>query len=267
MSIYRFLDEQIQGAAKETVYLLTDAKQVKQIQRVLRLEKQDVLEIIDGQGKLYRCKIEEIDRDSIKLKVLDTVQESQDSVKIKLEVALPLLKSDRFEFAIQKLTELGVSTISPIITSRSVVKQSEKHGNDFTSAPKYKRWMSISKEATEQSERMAPPLIKAPSEFEEYLISLSQNGPDHALSFICLAREEAPPLVDYFLKKNSIASPVTPRRNLRIIIGPEGGFTEIEIQKAKIAGCLPSNLGKTILRSETAAIAACTLAMNLGDFL
>lgn len=270
MTVYRFLNPRISGVSPGEHFLLSDIEQVKQIQKVLRLNKLDSLELIDGEGTLYICQITKLEKNSVTIKILETVQDAQEK-SLKVNVALPLLKSDRFEFALQKLTELGISTISPIITERSVVRLREKDKDNFSGSKKYKRWMSITREATEQSERFRPPVIEHPVKLEHFLISARQKKLDEAWKFICVARSKAPSLVDFLLKRTaekiSSASLVTPPDQIQIIIGPEGGFTEKEIVEAEAASYVSCNLGKSILRSETAAIAAGTIAVNLGEIL
>ena len=270
MTVYRFLNHRICGVLPGEHFLLTDSGQVKQIQKVLRLKKLDKIEVIDGTGTLYICQIDGFLKASLSLKILETVQEDEtDSLKV--GVALPLLKSDRFEIALQKLTEIGISTISPIITQRSIVRQREKYKTKFEESKKYKRWMSITSEATEQSERIRPPEIDLPVNFEHFLISSQKRGPSTTRKFICVARSGAPSLVDFLLnrteKKFSSASLATPPDPIQIIIGPEGGFTEDEIDQAEAAQFTSCNLGRSILRSETAAIVAGAIAMNLGEIL
>lgn len=279
MSRHRFIvDIESKGEAPKNIDL-TESRQIHQIRKVLRLSAGDRLDLIDGKGMLFTCSIEGIEKERIQLKVLETATEPPPD-RPAVHLICATIKNDKFELIVQKLTELGVERITPVQCRRSVVNfdldESESKTN-FKKSKRYQRWLSIRNEATEQSERFRPPTIDSPIDLEHFLMRLeeedraiekNENRLIRALSFICEAREVAPPLVEQICREKTInASRTVPLSHIRIVIGPEGGFTQSEIDMAKTAGFTPCNLGLTILRSETAAIAAATIATSFGDFL
>ncbi|MCB9471409.1 MAG: 16S rRNA (uracil(1498)-N(3))-methyltransferase [Candidatus Obscuribacterales bacterium] len=277
MSRHRFIvDIESDGEVPENIDL-TESRQIHQIRKVLRLSTGDRLDLIDGRGMLFTCSIESIEKTCVKLKVLETATEPPPQ-RPAVHMICAMIKNDKFELIVQKLTELGVDRITPVHCRRSVVNMApDQPESEFKDSNKYQRWLSIRNEATEQSERYRPPRIDSPENLEHFLMHLAEedramekdeNRLIRALSFICDAREVAPPLVEQICREKSInASRTIPLSHIRIVIGPEGGFTQSEIDMASAAGFTPCNLGLTILRSETAAIAAATIATSFGDFL
>lgn len=141
------------------------------------------------------------------------------------------------EWAIEKCTELGVSRIIPVIARRT-----DSH-LAAGSVKRVERWQRISRQAAEQSRRTAPPEIAAPVKLSEAL-NLSE-----ALRIV-LAESEDQSLLRDAVKSHTSASGIV------LAIGPEGGWTDDELQSFKQAGWISASLGNTILRAETAAIAA-----------
>lgn len=254
--------------------LVTDAAQIKQIIKVLRLAKGSELEFLDGQGSVYRCRIKRAKRDIVEAEILEcrNSEEASDEPKLKVTMILSLLKGTQFKTALSKLTEIGVHKIVPVIASRSVVaaKTDQEDGDDAT---RMRRWMSIIREATEQCERSVSPYMVNVRTFAEAIKDL-QDVPEEARQhvFICTERSKAPHLMSYLYNElNSYLagtpSLVVPMSDIYIIIGPEGGFTAEEIDLAVSIGCIPCSLGPTILRAETAAIFAASLVASFGEIL
>ncbi|HKV93003.1 MAG TPA: RsmE family RNA methyltransferase [Candidatus Angelobacter sp.] len=180
------------------------------------------------------------------------VQAAMDQVEFELgdEVAstalphvtayLSIFKFDRMEWALEKLTELGVSSIRPMITQRT-----EQHL--AKAAPKrVERWRKLAREAAQQARRIAPPEIADPLAFKQVLAE--EKG-----SRIVLAEAE-----EQLLLKAALAGCETP---LALAFGPEGGWSEAEMQMFKASGWKAALLGHTILRAETAAIAAMAVVL------
>lgn len=277
MSRHRFIVDIESGDEAPKNIDLTESRQIHQIRKVLRLSAGDRLDLLDGKGMLFTCSIEAIEKDRIQLKVLETATEPPPE-RPAVHMICATIKNDKFELIVQKLTELGVERITPVHCRRSVVNMApDQPESEFKDSNKYQRWLSIRNEATEQSERFRPPTIDSPKNLEHFLMQLeeedraiekNENRLIRALSFICEAREVAPPLVEQICREKTInASRTIPLSHIRIVIGPEGGFTQSEIDMARAADFTPCNLGLTILRSETAAIAAATIATSFGDFL
>ena len=152
-------------------------------------------------------------------------------------IALP--KNKGFDEVIRNCTELGVNTIIPIITKRTLLKPSSH---------KIERWRKIVKEATEQSERQIVPIIMEPMSFSEALNNMDNTNKN---CYICVARKKAKHLLTYLLPEitNSVI----------IATGCEGGWTEEEIDQAEDLGFIPVNLGSRVLRAVTAPLVALSL--------
>jgi 16S rRNA (uracil1498-N3)-methyltransferase len=154
-----------------------------------------------------------------------------------ITLALAVFKFDRLEWAIEKCTELGVSQIVPVIAHRT-----DSH-LAAASVKRVERWQRIARQAAEQSRRAAPPEIAAPVKFAEAL-----NIPA-ALRVVLAESEEQTLLRD-------VVKPDAANNRIVLAIGPEGGWTDAELQSFQQAGWISASLGNTILRAETAAMAA-----------
>jgi len=155
-------------------------------------------------------------------------------------VYLSIFKFDRMEWALEKLTELGVSHIVPMIAQRT-----EEHLAK-AAAKRVERWRKIAREASQQARRIAPPEIADPAALKKAIEK--EQGSRIVLS----ESEEAVSL------KSALVGCTSP---LALAFGPEGGWSEKELDVFKAAGWKPASLGHTILRAETAAIAAVAVAM------
>jgi 16S rRNA (uracil1498-N3)-methyltransferase len=149
-----------------------------------------------------------------------------------------ILKGERMEWVIQKATELGVQSIIPVQSRRSIVRLKPDRVEAQTA-----RWQRIALEAAQQSEQWQVPTIASPCSLSSAKGGLSE----HALTLILVERRDG---IDTL---GSIALPCSPTASILVLVGPEGGWTEEEIAAAQEAGCLPITLGRNILRAETAA--------------
>jgi 16S rRNA (uracil1498-N3)-methyltransferase len=188
-----------------------------------------------------------------------------------LTVAMPLIKPSRFEWALEKLTELGATTIIPIVTQRTIQKSVQLSGDGKKSEAKgsnvkTERWQAIVKEAAEQSERYAIPKVVAPQNFSDYLkeiFQLRESGNcRNEMHYILAERNECPHLSMQLSKEKANGGLA---KNISLCFGPEGGFTEVELSQAAEAGLTFASLGKLILRSETAAVAAAAIVSAMRD--
>lgn len=267
-------------ASSRQVYI-SDPAQLKQILSVLRLKRGSALDILDGSGAVFHCSLASATRNDVCATIESSEPAAADPAAI-ISVALPLLKSGRFEWAIEKMTELGVSRIIPVICARSVVRPSDssrvrREPDDKLS--KLRRWRSIAREAAEQCERGTIPEVVPPVELQELLKApgLKAPSPSDCLALICAERRNADLLQEVLgqLQRDlSTRSRQMQRddakcgahsQNLLIVVGPEGGFTEEELKFASDIGLRFVNLGKRILRSETAAIYALSIATSFFD--
>ncbi len=210
------------------------------IRTVLRLKPGDRMVILDNTGRQYECAIHELKPGKLTASILRS-WETTDNAKIRLIVYLSLIKSNRFDWAVEKLTEIGVTKIIPLACERSVIRTTG------STDKKLERWQAIIREAAEQCERSTMPDITAPIEFGRFLSQSSQE----ALRMICVERLEAPSLRQQLER---ICLQATRPNLISVAIGPEGGFTGQELKLASASGVIPVSLGPRVLRSETAAI-------------
>ncbi len=157
-----------------------------------------------------------------------------------ITVYLSIFKFDRFEWALEKLTELGVSHVVPMIAQRSEEHLAKAAGK------RVERWRKIAREASQQARRVAPPEIAEPAALKKAIEK--EQG-----SRIVLSESEEQVFLKTALK--DCAPP------LAMAFGPEGGWSETELERFNASGWKPASLGHTILRAETAAIAAVAVAV------
>jgi 16S rRNA (uracil1498-N3)-methyltransferase len=160
-----------------------------------------------------------------------------------ITLVLAVFKFDRMEWAIEKCTELGVSRIVPVIARRTVSHLGA------ASLKRVERWQRIARQAAEQSRRAGPPEIAAPLKVAEVL-----NFP--GASRIVLAESEERTLL------RDVVKPDAANPGVALAVGPEGGWTEGELQSFQLAGWTSVSLGATILRAETAAMAATAIVAS-----
>jgi 16S rRNA (uracil1498-N3)-methyltransferase len=156
---------------------------------------------------------------------------------------LAVFKFDRMEWAIEKCTELGVSVIVPVIARRTDAHLAA------ASAKRLERWQRITRQAAEQSRRAAPPEISAPIKFEA---AAALTG---ALRIVLAESEQQTQLRDVLQSPRSDG-------DILLAVGPEGGWTDEELQLFQNANWISASLGPTILRAETAAIAATAIVIS-----
>jgi 16S rRNA (uracil1498-N3)-methyltransferase len=206
--------------------------------RVHRSRVGEEVELFDGRGSAFLGRIDAIGRDSATVAVLGSVP-ARDS-KLSVDLGLALIQPERFELVLQKGTELGVRRFLPLITDRAEIKPERLTG-------KLDRLRKIILEATKQSGRATLPILEEPVPFHKALQSPGVH--------IMFDTDEEPT--------------ETPSRaeHLLLLIGPEGGWSEEELARARQAGAAFQRLGPRRLRAETAAIAAVTWAgIAFGDF-
>ncbi|MFA5072946.1 MAG: 16S rRNA (uracil(1498)-N(3))-methyltransferase [Nitrospirota bacterium] len=213
---------------------------VHHIRSVLRMQLGDMLTLSNGQGIEYVARITDITKQKIKAEI---VSESEGRIllpQVILGQGLP--KSDTMDLIVQKATELGVEQIVPLITERTVVKIGQEQ-------KRISRWQKISLNAAKQSDRSTIPHITDIQSFTGFLNSL-ESRPD---TLFLIPDEHATGSLKQILREQKEIQKVT------IVIGPEGGFSEKELQAARSKNFHPISLGSTILRTETAALAALSI--------
>lgn len=201
--------------------------------RVLRARVGEEFDISTGQavrrGKIISAKADRVE--------FELGQEIERDALTRITLLLAIFKFDRMEWAIEKCTELGVSRIVPVISRRTDAHLAA------ASAKRVERWQRIAREASEQSRRTIPPEIAAPVRLAEALHS------SEGLRVVLAEAEEKTLLRDVL--SNGVVE-----GGMILAVGPEGGWTDEELQSFRQAGWISASLGNTILRAETAAIAA-----------
>lgn len=207
--------------------------------RVLRARVGQEFDIAVG-AAVRRGRITSVENDRVEFDLGEEVS-SADLAEITLVLAV--FKFDRMEWAIEKCTELGVSRIVPVIARRT-----DSHLG-AASLKRVERWQRIARQAAEQSRRAGPPEIAAPIKVAEVL-----NFP--GASRIVLAESEERTLL------RDVVKPDAANPGVALAVGPEGGWTEGELQSFQLAGWTSVSLGATILRAETAAMAATAIVAS-----
>ena len=231
----------------ETISILGD--DVKHIRNVLRHKIGDELEICDESGYRYLAKIEEFLESEIVLDILEQTEKNTEMpVMIDLYQGLP--KSDKMDLIVQKTTELGISSVIPVITDRVIVKLEKGNENK-----KVERWNKIAAEAAKQSGRQRIPVVENVMNLEKNVEKLSK----YDIVIVPFECEKDSTL------KNILKNVKNKIENIAVVIGPEGGFSEKDIEiLEKVPNMKKVSLGKRILRTETAGLA--TIAMLLYEY-
>lgn len=218
--------------------------------RVLRLTPGDEAFVFDGCGREYGCVFRSVHEDRARLDVHHELDDAVES-PLKLMLAQGLAKGEKFDFIVQKATELGVASIAPLITRYSEVRFAEQ-----PAAKRLERWRRISLEALKQCGRRRLVEIAAPRTLPEFLAVQPMSSDRSLLVF----NEQGGVPVARALAGISTSSEVV------ALIGPEGGWSDPEVELLKQSNSTSVTLGRRVLRTETAAIVAVTLIQHLaGD--
>lgn len=224
---------------KDFLYIRGD--EYKHLAKVLRKKVDDKVEITDGQLNVYECRIIEIEKEHIKCEIVNRKYNlNEPEIKIRLFIA-QLKNQDRFEFAIEKAVELGVTEIYPVITKYTV-------SNEKLNETKLKRLSKIIISAMSQSQRCFLPVLHKSLSFNE-LLETTKNDKEKIVMYEFSGAENR---LDE--KKNN--------DYIDLLIGPEGGFSEEEITELKNNGWKTKSLGERKLRAETAAIVSLYSIIN-----
>ncbi len=202
------------------------------IKKVMRMNIKDKIEVVLD-GKLYLCEIEEMD--PLQIRIIENICEDS-KLKLDVTVAIGLVKEQKMDLILQKLTELGVNTIIPLAMERSIVKIDKERF-----AKKKVRWESICKEASEQAKRTCIPKI-------EDITTLKELVKREEKIKLVLSTKEKNKMLNYYLQK------VKDCDRIIVVVGPEGGISEKEEEFLIDNGFASVSLGNLIFRVETAAI-------------
>lgn len=224
-----FVPEIRRGAAELT------GPDAEHLVRVLRAEPGQVYELSDNQH-LYLAEVELARKSVVSFRVLEKLPSPPPGVHLTLLAAL--FKFDRFELLVEKATELGVSVIQPFEATRT------ERGLAQASHKRSSRWERIALEASQQSRRFQLPLLQPSAPFQTALETPAD------VRLLLDENPDVPPLLQVVPAERSLSDRVA------LLLGPEGGWTEEERKLASDAGFQACSLGQTVLRAETAGLAA-----------
>lgn len=216
------------------------------VARVLRLRAGAPLAAFDGSGRDFACEIVAVHGDRVRVRVGESVPGLPES-PLSVTLVQSVSRGERMDLTLQKATELGVAAVVPVFSARSVVRldgqQSER---------KLRHWQAVVTSACEQCGRSVVPGVRAPLDLQRYLAEPPRAGlrlvPDPAAGASLASLESVP-------------------HGVELLVGPEGGFEESELESARRAGFTPVRLGPRVLRTETAGIVALALLQSLGGDL
>ncbi len=215
------------------------------VTRVLRLRVGEALTVFNGAGGEYAASIEQAQAGRVAVAIGEQRAIERES-PLTLTLAQGVSRGERMDLVVQKATELGVSTLVPLLTERSVVRLTAQQADR-----RLNHWLAIAIGACEQSGRNRLPAIAAPVPLKDFL----RSGGDGSTRLLLSPGATA-----------TLGDLPRPLSAVTVLIGPEGGLAQAEQQAAVAAGFKPVRLGPRVLRTETAAIAALTvLQREFGD--
>jgi 16S rRNA (uracil1498-N3)-methyltransferase len=222
--------------------VLLDSSETRHLRDVLRLNEGDNVVVFDGCGGEYSCTIAEIKKNETELLLISKQEPTSPESLLELTLAAAMLKGEKFDLVVQKAVELGVQKLVPIRTKRTDVKSKD-------SAKRVERWRKIAMEASKQCGRAFLMTVADPLDFEMLL-----SSHDVSDTFIFTERDG-----------DKMPDSLTDSK-ITMVVGPEGGWDDVELAAARSAGASLITLGGRILRAETAAIAvAAVLQHRFGD--
>jgi 16S rRNA (uracil1498-N3)-methyltransferase len=227
--------------------ILLDREETHHLARVLRLSEGATAFAFDDTGAEYECRVTEVMRNAATLTIVEELADQIES-PLELTLAQSFIKGDKFDWVVQKSTELGVVRIVPLLAEHSTIAHKRELSGDRLTA----RWQRIALEAVKQSGRRRLIEITQPLSLAGFLAN------DSSALRLILSETTGRRL-------NELAG--SRPASVSIAVGPEGGWSPAELSQAQIDGVVPLHLGPRILRSETAAVAGVALAQHIfGDF-
>jgi 16S rRNA (uracil1498-N3)-methyltransferase len=234
-----------------TVMLAAD--EARHLRDVLRLGRGDEVYVFDGEGREFRCVVEETWRERATLGVSSEVEPARPESSLRLTLAVALLKGEKFDWVVQKATELGAARIIPVVTKLADVRLRD----EADAGRRVTRFLRIALEACKQSGRARLPRIDAPLAFTELVESAASNREEWRGMFA----ERGGRGLSETVETLAIRPPA-----VTALVGSEGGWTDEEIAQGHAAGWSIVTLGGRTLRAETAAITITVLLQHLfGD--
>jgi len=225
--------------------LLLPKNAANHVVRVLRLREGAPLLVFDGKGHEYRAELISVDGGKATIRIGEQLSVSSES-PLRITLIQGVSRGERMDWTLQKATELGVTSIAPVLTARSVVRLDDKQ-----TEKKLEHWQAVVIGACEQSGRCVVPEVQTPMTLRNYLSKHTKEGMRFVLSPTAPA---------------SLAGLTSLSSKVELLIGPEGGLDDDEVTLAEQAGFTPVRLGPRVLRTETASVVALSVLQALwGD--
>lgn len=219
-----------------------DPDETRHLREVLRLNSGDVVQVFDGVGNEFLCEVTTLSKKAAELLIREKMRPASPESLLELTLAATMLKGEKFDLVVQKAVELGVLRLVPLRTARTDVRSKD-------SAARVVRWRKIALEASKQSGRAFLMMVEDPIDFEMLLSSIE---PTECILFAEHGGEHFPKQVS--------------TKKLTAVVGPEGGWEDVELAAARSADIRIVTLGGRIMRAETAAIAVAVILQNrFGD--
>jgi len=217
--------------------------------KVMRAQPGETVSLFDGRGGKYEGVIETIHEDgSVSGKITSTAA-GPAAAAAPVHLYQGLLKASHWDFVLEKATELGAASFTPLLTPRTVVLLREERAK-----AKQERWERVIMAAAKQCQRGSLPPLRAPVEFRDAIRACAgREGEITALAWEGLCGSGARQSLGAALREAAAAGPV---KAVNVFIGPEGGFSDEEVELARATGAVIFGLGPRVLRAETAALAA-----------
>ncbi|MHB0988742.1 MAG: RsmE family RNA methyltransferase [Bellilinea sp.] len=225
--------------------ILFPTETAQQIQRVLRLRNGEKVTALDNLGWQYSVELAEVGHGKVSGRVLEKSCVLNEP-PVHVSMCLCLTQREKFEWMLQKCTEVGAAEFTPVLSSRALVQDKHAYEN------KHSRWERIIQEAAEQSGRGKIPRLNLPSDYAT-AVEAAKGKND-----ICLVAWEE----ETTLRLTDALQGVAAGANLALLIGPEGGLTAEEVNQAVHTGWQTVSLGPRILRMETAAVVSAALVID-----
>lgn len=230
-----FLDEPLQTHLSNQTPAILEGDRAHYLRNVLRLKTGDEVDLFNGDGGEFRGVIQRVDKKTVEV-MLKTYNSQNRVPTVQVHVGLCIIKRDAMDFAIQKLTEIGVAHIHPLVSERVSVS-----GKQY--ANRLSHWQSVAISACEQCGMNLLPTLHEPSTLDDWI---HQAGKTRYCALPGGRKVAKVPLTD--------------EAEVNLLVGPEGGFSDQEVVMMTSAGFEGIDLGARILRAETAAISLATLA-------
>jgi 16S rRNA (uracil1498-N3)-methyltransferase len=219
--------------------LMLGDNNVQHLARTLRMRVGDQVLLFNGDGQEFLATAIEVDKRSLQVRIDSSATPNRDSA-LQIHIGQSLSRGERMDYAVQKATELGMARMTPLFSERCEVKLNSERQDK-----RLRHWQQVAISACEQSLRCTVPQLDAPEILENWVRSVEAD-----LKLV-LHHHSATPLGDL------------PRpASIALLIGPEGGLTEAEVQLAIACGFQPVALGPRVLRTETAPVVAQAILQN-----